>query len=98
MGRAYPEAQMTSFAVGNLAPCPLTSIAPRGNEVVISQSATWQWMERGTRNVWTACAFTAAPCKAPRTAGEVKKWGIRRTTTKAINRGHAVNEANRRHD
>src|SRR6516165_8808765 len=36
MGRAYPEAQMTSFAVADLVPYPLTSIDPRGNEVVIS--------------------------------------------------------------
>jgi DUF917 family protein len=97
MGRAYPEAQMTSFAVGNLSPCPLTSIDPRGNEVVISQSATWKWMERVSRKVCTEFGSIAATCKAPRTGAEVKKWGIPRTTTKAINLGHAVNEANRRH-
>jgi uncharacterized protein len=97
MGRAYPEAQMTSFAVGDLSPCPLTSIDPRGNEVVISQSATWKWMERVSRKVCTEFGSIAATCKAPRTGAEVKKWGIPRTTTKAINLGHAVNEANRRH-
>jgi uncharacterized protein len=97
MGRAYPEAQMTSFAVGDLSPCPLTSIDPRGNEVVISQSATWKWMERVSRKVCTEFGSIAATCKAPRTGAEVKKWGIPRTTTKAINLGRAVNEANRRH-
>ncbi len=97
MGRAYPEAQMTSFAVGDLSPCPLTSIDPRGNEVVISKSATWKWMERVSRKVCTEFGSLAATCKAPRTGAEVKKWGIPRTTTKAINLGHAVNEANRRH-
>ena len=35
--------------------------------------------------------------RAPRTGAEVKKWGIPKTTTKAINLGHAVSEANRRH-
>jgi DUF917 family protein len=97
MGRAYPEAQMTSFAVGDLSPCPLTSIDPRGNEVVISQSATWKWMERVSRKVCTEFGSIAATCKAPRTGAEVKKWGIPRTTTKAINLGRAVNDANRRH-
>jgi hypothetical protein len=97
MGRAYPEAQMTSFAVGDLSPSPLTSIDPRGNEVVISQSATWKWMERVSRKVCTEFGSIAATCKAPRTGAEVKKWGIPRTTTKAINLGRAVNEANRRH-
>jgi len=32
MGRVYPEAQMTSFAVGGLQPYPLTSVDPRGGE------------------------------------------------------------------
>jgi uncharacterized protein len=97
MGRAYPEAQMTSFAVGNLSPSPLTSIDPRGNEVIISQSGTWKWMERISRKVCTEFGSIAATCKAPRTGAEVKKWGIPRTTSKAINLGHAVSEANRRH-
>src|SRR5437764_292402 len=38
MGRAYPEAQMTTFAVGNLAPAPLTTLAPRGNEAVVTRA------------------------------------------------------------
>ena len=97
MGRAYPEAQMTSFAVGDLAPFPLTSIDPRGNEVVIGRAASWKWMERVSRKVCTEFGSIAATCKAPRTGAEVKKWGIPRTTTKAINLGHAVTEARRRH-
>jgi DUF917 family protein len=34
MGRAYPEAQMTSVAVGDLKPCPLTSVDVRGLHLV----------------------------------------------------------------
>lgn len=97
MGRAYPEAQMTSFAVGDLVPFPLTSIDPRGNEVVIGRTASWKWMERVSRKVCTEFGSIAATCKAPRTGAEVKKWGIPRTTTKAINLGHAVTGARRRH-
>ena len=97
MGRAYPEAQMTSFAVGDLAPSPLTSIDPRGSEVIIARTPTWKWMERVSRKICTEFGSIAATCKAPRTGAEVRKWGIPRTTTKAIRLGRAVAEANRRH-
>ena len=98
MGRAYPEAQMTSFAVGNLAPYPLTSIDPRGNEVIIGKTASWNWMERVSRKVCTEFGSIAATCKAPRTGAEVKKWGVPRTTSRAINLGRSIAEANRKHD
>ena len=39
MGRAYPEAQMTSVAVGDLKPCPLTSVDVRGLELVVGVGA-----------------------------------------------------------
>ena len=97
MGRAYPEAQMTSFAVGDLSPSPLTSIDPRGSEVIIARTPTWKWMERVSRTICTEFGSIAATCKAPRTGAEVRKWGIPRTTTKAIRLGRAVAEANRRH-
>jgi hypothetical protein len=98
MGRAYPEAQMTTFAVGDLAPAPLTSVDPRGNEVIVSKVASWKWMERTSRKVCTEFGSIAATCKAPRTGAEVKRWGIPYTTTQAIRLGHVVREANKRHD
>lgn len=97
MGRAYPEAQMTTFAVGDLQPSPLTSVDPRGNEVIISKTASWKWMERVSRKVCTEFGSTAATCKAPRRGHEVKRWGIHGTTSKAIRLGQAVLEANRLH-
>jgi DUF917 family protein len=97
MGRAYPEAQMTTFAVGDLSPAPLTSVDPRGNEVIVSRVASWSWMERTSRKVCTEFGSIAATCKAPRTGAEVKRWGIPHTTTKAIRLGKTVMDANRRH-
>jgi uncharacterized protein len=97
MGRAYPEAQMTTFAVGGLEPAPLTSVDPRGNEVVVTRAADWKWMERTSRKICTEFGSIAATCKAPRRGSEVKRWGIPHTTTKAIRLGQAVMEANRRH-
>ena len=98
MGRAYPEAQMTTFAVGDLVPSPLTSVDPRGNEVIVSQVSSWEWMERISRKVCTEFGSVAATCKAPRSGAEVKKWGVLRTTSRAISLGEAVMRANRLHE
>ncbi|HEY4169511.1 MAG TPA: DUF917 domain-containing protein, partial [Reyranella sp.] len=84
MGRAYPEAQMTSVAVGDLKPCPLTTVDVRGLESVVENVPTWKWMERVSRKICAEYGSTASTCKAPRTGAEVKKWGIHGTTTKAI--------------
>lgn len=98
MGRAYPEAQMTSFAIGNLPMFPLSLVDVRDNEVIVTRAASWKWMERISRKVCTEVGSTAATCKAPRTGREVKEWGIHYTVTKATDLGRAVIEARARHD
>jgi DUF917 family protein len=98
MGRAYPEAQMTSFAIGNLPMFPLSLVDVRDNEVIVTRAASWKWMERISRKVCTEVGSTAATCKAPRTGREVKEWGILYTVTKATELGRAVIEARARHD
>lgn len=98
MGRAYPEAQMTSFAVGDLCPAPLTAIDPRGNEVIVARAPSWRWMERSSRKICTEFGSTAATCKAPRTGAEVKRWGIHGTASRAIRLGHSVLNARHHHE
>src|SRR5258708_3743240 len=98
MGRAYPEAQMTSVAVADLAPCPLTTVDVRGLESVVEKGPTWKCMRRCSRKICVEYGSVASTCKAPRTGAEVKKWGIHGTTTKAIAIGHAVREAQRKHE
>lgn len=98
MGRAYPEAQMTSVAVGDLKPWPLTSVDCRGLESIVEKVPTWKWMERVSRKICVEYGSTASTCKAPRTGAEIKRWGIHGTTTKAIAIGAAVREAQRRHE
>ncbi len=98
MGRAYPEAQMTSVAVGDLRPYPLSTVDCRGMESVVQKVPTWKWMERVSRKICVEYGSIASTCKAPRTGAEVKRWCIHGTTTKAIEIGHAVREARRRHD
>jgi DUF917 family protein len=98
MGRAYPEAQMTSFAIGNLPMFPLSLVDIRDNEVIVTRAASWKWMERISRKVCTEVGSTAATCKAPRTGREVKEWGIHYTVTKATDLGRVVMDARARHD
>lgn len=97
MGRAYPEAQMTSFAVGDLKPWPLSMVDPRGIEGIVAKVPSWKWMERLSRKMCVELGSIAATCKAPRTGAEVKRWGIPHTTTQAIRLGRAVRAAQRAH-
>src|SRR5712675_494276 len=82
MGRAYPEAQMTSVAVGGLTPYPCVLYDPRGIEAVVMKVPSWKWMERASRKVCVEMGSIASTCKAPRTGREVKDWGIPFTVTK----------------
>ncbi|MGI9595858.1 MAG: DUF917 domain-containing protein [Acidimicrobiales bacterium] len=97
MGRAYPEAQMTSFAIAGLQPWPLSLVDPRGVEAVISQVPTWKWMERASRVLTVETGSMAATCKAPRTGAEVKRWGVANSMTMAIELGTAVRLARNEH-
>jgi DUF917 family protein len=98
MGRAFPEAQMTSFAIGDLSMFPLTLADIRDNEVIVARAASWPWMERLSRRACIAVGSIAATCKAPRTGREVKQWGILHSMTRALGIGRAVLEARARHD
>ncbi|MCW5745540.1 MAG: DUF917 domain-containing protein [Alphaproteobacteria bacterium] len=97
MGRAYPEAQMTSEAVGGLRPSAASVVDVRGLESIVEKVPTWKWMERIARKICVEYGSVASTCH-PRNGAEVKKWGIHGTTTKAIAIGHAVRAAQRRHE
>lgn len=98
MGRAFPEAQMTSFAIGDLPMFPLTLADVRDNEIIVARAASWPWMERISRRVCVAVGSIAATCKAPRTGREVKDWAILGSMTRALLIGRAVVEARKRHE
>jgi DUF917 family protein len=98
MGRAFPEAQMTSFAIHDLPMFPLTLVDVRDNAVVVARAASWKWMERLSRTACVAVGSIAATCKAPRTGREVKECGILYSTTKAIRLGRTVQAARRAHE
>jgi uncharacterized protein len=98
MGRAYPEAQMTSVAVGDLRPYPCVLYDPRDIEAVVTRVPSWKWMERVSRKICVELGSVASTCKAPRTGLEVKTWGIHFTLTKAIGIGRRVRAGQRRHE
>jgi len=97
MGRAFPEAQMTSFAIHDLRMYPLTLVDVRHNAVVVARAASWKWMERLSRTACVAVGSIAATCKAPRTGKEIKACAILGSTTKAIRIGRTVQAARRAH-
>jgi len=97
MGRAYPEAQMTSFSVAGLDCAPMAMADIRNNEIIIKQSDSWKWMERLSRKICTEMGSTASTCKAPRTGREVKDHGVLYTTSKAIALGTALLQARAEH-
>lgn len=97
MGRAFPEAQMTSFAIKDLPCSPLTLADVRDNGVIVARAASWKWMERLSRKACTEVGSTAATCKAPRTGKDVKEAAILYTTTRAIRLGATVQAARRAH-
>ena len=97
MGRAYPEAQMTSFAVAGLQMYPFALSDIRHNEMIITKAETWKWLERIGRSAVSEMGAVGATVKAPRTGREVKEHGLKYTVTKAINIGKAVMDANKHH-
>lgn len=97
MGRAYPEAQMTSFAIAGLQPWPLALVDPRGIEAVITHVPSWKWMERTSRALTVETGSMAATCKAPRTGRDVKRWSVANSMTLAIELGATVRQAQRAH-
>jgi DUF917 family protein len=98
MGRAFPEAQMTSFAIHDLPMYPLTLADVRDNAVIVARAASWKWMERLSRRACVEVGSVAATCKAPRTGREVKECAILRTVTKAIRLGRTVQRARSSHE
>ena len=97
MGRAFPEAQMTSFAVKDFTCYPLVMADIRPNTVIISEAADWKWLERIRRRACTELGAVAATCNPPRTGREVKTGSHLHTVTKALRIGHTVRRAKAEH-
>ena len=73
MGRAFPEAQMASFAIRDLPLTPFVISDIRDNDLIITQTEDAVWTERIGRRVCTELGSIVATCSAPRTGREVKE-------------------------
>jgi DUF917 family protein len=98
MGRAFPEGQMTSFAIAGLPMLTTVLSDVRGIEVIVKRAADAKWMERISRQTCAEMGSVASACRAPRTGREIKDHGILYSTSKAIRIGRVVGEARRRRE
>ena len=97
MGRAFPDASMTSFAVKGLTPYPLAMADIRDNAIVYTRAADWHWLERMRRQTCTALGALAATCNPPRTGREIKTASHLETVSKALRLGRTVLAARAEH-
>ena len=51
MGRAFPQADMTTFAICDLPAFPWTMVDLRRNRIIFAEAEDWHWMERMTRRM-----------------------------------------------
>jgi hypothetical protein len=97
MGRAFPEAQMASFAIRDLPLTPFAMSDIRDNDLIITTTEDAVWTERIGRKACTELGSIVATCSAPRTGREVKDHAILGSVSRAIRLGRAVREARERH-
>lgn len=98
MGRAFPEGQMTSFAIAGLPMLTTVLFDVRGIEVIVRRAADARWMERISRKACAEMGSVASACRAPRTGREIKDHGVLQSTSKAIRIGRVVIDARRRRE
>ena len=97
MGRAFPEAQMASFAIRGLNLWPFAIADIRDNRMIIASAESPLWTERIGRKVVTELGSIAGTCTAPRLGTEVKEHAILGSISRAISLGRAVSDARKRH-
>lgn len=90
MGRAFPEAQMASFAIAGLKVAPFAIADIRDNEVLITKAETATRIERIGRKAVVELGSIAGTCTAPRSGAEVKAHAILRSVSRAIAIGRSI--------
>lgn len=96
MGRAFPEAQMASFAIRGLPVAPFAIADIRDNGVLITRAENATRVERIGRATVVELGSIGGTCTAPRTGREVKDHAILGSVGRALRIGSAVLEARRR--
>ncbi|WP_313665088.1 DUF917 domain-containing protein [Shinella sp.] len=95
MGRAFPEAQMASFAIRGLPVAPFAIADVRDNAVLIPEAENATRIERIGRKIVVELGSIAGTCAAPRTGREIKDHAILNSIGRALDIGNAVLAAKR---
>jgi len=96
-GRAFPEMQMSSFAIAGLPLHPVAMADIRDNEIILVETESALWSERIARRLCTEAGAMIAVCKPPRSGHQIREHGVLGSISRAIRLGAAVLEARRRH-
>ncbi len=95
MGRAFPEAQMASFAIRGLPSAPFALADVRNNSMLLPEAENALRVERIGRKAVVELGSIAGTCAAPRTGREVKDHAILHSISRALTIGNAVRSARR---
>lgn len=93
MGRAFPEAQMASFAIRGLSVAPFAIADIRNNAVLIPAAENAERVERIGRKAVVELGSIAGTCAAPRSGREIKDHAILNSVGRAVAIGNAVLKA-----
>ena len=93
MGRAFPELQMDTFAIGGLDLSPLALVDCHGNQVILESVSGPLQAERYARNLTIEMGGSVALAMPVITGSELKKFIIRKTLSLATAIGEAVLKA-----
>ena len=92
MGRAFPELQMATFAIGGASASPMAFIDEKGNAGVLS-TVTNKWTEDIARAATTTCGGTLTIALYCMDAPTVKAYGVHGIVTRSQKLGHAIRTA-----
>ncbi len=93
MGRAFPEMQMTTYAIYGHRSTPSVMCDLHGNVVIFDHAASELWHERLARACVIAQGGASTLASAPMPGVFVKRFAIPDSYTKAISLGRTVREA-----
>ena len=96
-GRAFPEMQMSSFAIGGLPLYPVAVADVRNNEAIILRTQSAKWTERIGRQICIEVGARLATCRPPRTVQQIREHALHGSISRAIRLGAAVRQAQKNH-
>ncbi|WP_404933538.1 DUF917 domain-containing protein [Nitratireductor sp. ac15] len=97
MGRAFPEMQMTTYAIYGHRSTPSVMCDPHGNVVIFDHAISELWHERMARACVVSQGGASTLASAPMSGEFIKRYAIPHSYSKAISLGNAVLDARREH-